>query len=100
MKLESTFFIGRSATSKPMAIEAVLARKTPGTILVGELMGEGALMLGDVVVCAAGRFPIKRIEVFKQLIEQVGPQRNVALGLGPDVDAGLFHEGEQLRFER
>jgi len=100
MKLESSFFVGRTATSKPTAIEAALAKKAPGTIVTGELIGAGILKPGDIVICTAGRFPIKRIEVFKQNLEWVEPPRNVGLVLGPDVDKGLFHEGEVVRFER
>jgi hypothetical protein len=100
MKLDSTFFVGRTSTSKPTAMEAALARKAPGTILLGELVGEGTLKPGDVVICAAGRFPIKRIEAFKQILERVDPPRNIGLALGPGVDKDLFRDGEELRFER
>jgi hypothetical protein len=100
MKVDSTFFVGFASPSKPNLIVAALARKAPGTIVTGELVGDGSLKPGDVVVCAAGRFPIKRIEAFKQDLEHVEPPQNIGLVLGPGVDKHLFPRGEDLRFER
>lgn len=100
MKVDSAFFVGIASPSKPNLIVAALARRTPGTILTGELVGEGTLKAGDVVICAAGRFPIKRIEGFKQDLEHVEPPQAVGLVLGPEVDKLLFPRGEDLRFAR
>ena len=100
MKVDSTFFVGIASPTKPNLIVAALARRTPGTILTGELLGEGTLRAGDVVVCAAGRFPIKRIEGFKQDLEHVEPPQAIGLVLGPEVDKHAFRRGQDLRFER
>ncbi len=76
------------------------AAMAPGTVLVGELTGTGTLKAGDFVVHERGRFEIRAIEVFRQILDRVEPPRAIGLRLGPEVDRELFGKGQQLRFER
>lgn len=100
MTIEDTFWIGAPRGAKLSAAQRAAARKSPGTVLSGEVVGTGTLRPGDFAVHDAGRFEILWIKAFRENLDRVQPPRNVGLALGPGVEQGLFSKGQQLRFER
>jgi hypothetical protein len=100
MTIQDVFWIGPPPDAKLDPVKSVIARKAPGTVLLGELRGSGLLRPGDLVVCEQGRFPILAIEAFKQLLDHAEPPRNVGLRLGTGVDRSLFAAGQQVHFAR
>jgi len=100
MKVEQTFWIGAPPDAKLTPRKAAIARQAPGTVVTGEVVGQGTLKPGDIVINGEHRFPIQRLEAFRQNLEKLEPPRNVGLVLGTDVDKDLFGEGHELRFQR
>ncbi len=99
LTIEEVFWIGAPANAKLDPIKRKLASRFPGTVLLGELTGTGALMPGDFVVHQQGRFEIQAIEVFHQLLDRAEPPRPIGLRLGTKVRQELFSKGQQLQFE-
>jgi translation elongation factor EF-Tu-like GTPase len=100
MSVEDIFWIGASPSAKLTHAQRVAARKAPGTVLTGEVLGTGTLKPGDFMISEGSRFEIVRIEAFREHLERVQPPRNVGLVLGAQVDKELFRKGQALRFER
>ncbi len=100
MTIDETFWIGAPRDAKLSAAHRAAARKSPGTVLSGEVVGTGTLKPGDFAIHDAGRFEILWIKAFRENLDRVQPPRNVGLVLGRDVEQELFGKGQQLRFER
>lgn len=100
MVVEDVFWIGAPADARLRGAQRKLAAAAPGTVLLGVLAGTGALQPGDLVVHHAGRFPVKAIEAFRELLATAQAPQAVGLRMGADVPRHLFSAGDQLRFER
>jgi translation elongation factor EF-Tu-like GTPase len=100
MKIDEIFWIGAPPNAKLTAVQRAAARKAPGTVLTGEILGTGTLKPGDFAHYEGGRYKIQRIEAFRENLERVQPPRNIGLVLGAQVDKDLFHKGQELRFAR
>jgi len=70
-----------------------------GTVIIGQLAGEGALRPGDLVLHDGRELRITAIEVFKANLKEAGPSRNVGLVLGVDVPPRGFEQA-RLGFRR
>jgi len=96
MSVEDIFWIGAPPGAKLTSAQRVAARKAPGTVLTGEVLGTGTLKPGDFMISEGSRFEIVRIEAFR---EQTGkgaatpqrrsgarsPGRQGPVSQGPDV---------------
>lgn len=100
MKIEEIFWIGAPANAKLTGVQRAAARKAPGTVLAGEVVGTGILKPGDFALHEGIRFKIERIEAFRENLDRVQPPRNVGLVLGTQVNKDLFRTGQELRFSR
>jgi hypothetical protein len=100
MKIDEIFWIGAPRNAKLTAVQRAAARKAPGTVLAGEVVGTGTLKPGDFAIHEGSRYKIERIEVFHENLERVQPPRNVGLVLGAHVDQDVFSKGQELSFQR
>jgi hypothetical protein len=100
MKIDEIFWIGAPADAKLSTVQRAAARKAPGTVLAGEVVGTGMLKPGDFALHEGIRVKIERIQVFQENLDSVQPPRNVGLVLGTQVDKDLFRTGQELRFQR
>jgi hypothetical protein len=100
MTIDEIFWIGAPAGGKLTNAQRVAARKAPGVVLTGEVVGDGTLKPGDFMISGGGRFEIVRIEAFREHLHRVQPPRNVGLVLGAQVDKDRFRKGQVLRFAR
>jgi hypothetical protein len=100
MTIDEIFWVGAPPDAKLTPTQRAVARKAPGTVLSGELTGTGTLKPGDFVVHDEGRFPIVRIQAFRENLDRVLPPRNAGLVLCTHVQKELFSKGQRLRFER
>lgn len=96
-------FRRRSAGPEELSLEVqdvfFIKLRDKGTVLVGQLQGEGELRPGDLV-CHAGReFRLERIEAFNAERPEAGPGDNVGLVLGPGAPPDPFR-GARLGFRR
>ena len=90
----------RRRRAKLDPIKRSMTGRTPGTVLLGEMIGSATLKPGDFVINERGRFEIEAIEAFRELLDRVEPPRNIGLRLGTAVDRAAFAKGQQIRFER
>jgi hypothetical protein len=100
MSIEDIFWIGAPPGAKLTNAQRAAARKAPGVVLTGEVVGTGTLKPGDFMISDESRFEIMRIEAFRENLDTVEPPRNVGLVLGAQVDKDFFRKGHQVRFAR
>ncbi len=79
MVVEDVFWIGAPPEARLRGAQRKLAAAAPGT---------------------AGRFPIRAIEAFRELLATAQAPQAVGIRMGADVPRYLFSAGDQLRFER
>lgn len=72
---------------------------TKGTILTGELQGDGRVRVGDILVCDGQSYEIVGIEKFRRPGDEAAAGEAVGLALGTGVDRKGF-EGKHLTFRR
>lgn len=62
--------------------------KGRGTVVTGQLEGQGWLNVGDTLVCERDRWPVSAIEQFRGASAEAGPGANVGVLLrtGPPAD--------------
>ncbi len=100
MMIEEIVWVGAPSNAKLTTGQRAAARKAPGTVLGGEVVGTGMLKPGDFAVHEGSRFKIERIQVFRENLEWVLPPRHIGLVLGTQVNKELFRKGQEVRFQR
>jgi hypothetical protein len=71
---------------------------TKGTILTGELQGEGRLRVGETLICDGQLHEIVGIEKFKAVVDEAAAGEAVGLALGAGVAKDGF-EGKHVTFQ-
>jgi elongation factor Tu len=80
---------GSSGPGLWMTISDVFHIPGRGTVVTGQLEGNFALNVGDILVCDGASWPVSSIEQFRSLLTTAEPGSNIGLLLrnGPPGDA-------------
>ncbi len=71
-----------------MNVADVFFIKGRGTVVTGQLEGNGDLRVGDTLVCEGQHWPVTGIEAFRATLQTVEPGSNIGILLrnGPEAD--------------
>jgi len=71
-----------------MGVSDVFSIRGRGTVITGQLEGDGQLQVGDIAVCDGMRWQVKGIEMFRAELMTAEPGQNIGVLLrdGPPRD--------------
>jgi elongation factor Tu len=81
-----------------MTVEDVFSIKGRGTVLTGQLQGDGQLSAGDALLCDGERWDVSGIEQFGRVVKAAAPGADVGVLLR-NAPAPAMLRGKMIWFE-
>lgn len=81
-----------------MAVEDIFHITGRGTVLTGQLQGDGQLSVGDALVCDGQRWQVSGIEQFRKMLNSALPGSSIGVMIREGLPAGMLR-GQIVQFE-